>query len=938
MRGGGSGVEFRILGPVELWHGNEQMPLGRAKERSLLGVLALSSGRAVGVRTVVQALWDDQPPLHARKDLQVYVSRLRKQLRDGGSTARIVTQRDTYTFQPGTDVIDYVEFKGLLSVGRAAQREQRLDDAAECLRRAVALWSGQPIAELSTMWMEQRREELENYDLVAGYQALCDIELERGNHREALQYLDDATEGHELDSKYIEQRLCALDGLGHYADLDAYWRQIYRKNVESFGTGPPRELHALYTHLLQERDGLEPGKQTALDSARARPAQLPPLTSDFAGRKDEMTWLDTLLARFRISGSGTPLIVVLTGIPGVGKTEVGLRWAHQIRREFPDGQLYADLNGYTRTGPADPAAILADFLEALGIPRDAVPTTIAARAALLRTLLDDKRVLIVLDDARDSNQIRPLLPASPHCVLLVTSRHRLPDLVSRYGAYRHVVPPLPPAESGTLLGHVLDAAGVAYTNDSIAAMTAVSGGLPRAIRAITDLAIPSGALEAADVLTVGEDEFQTVRASFTWSYDVLSSETARLFRLVSLHPGPDFTSAAAAVLVALSQEQVRRALTTLMNLNMVEGFNERFQFHRLVHAFARAQSEQVDSVEEHEAALRRLVGWYLDQVELPTDVAWIDIERENIAAVTELAVSRQWPHAWKILRALRAHIQREYPPNDWMHVHAAALAVTRETRDLDGEAAVLLGLAIVHRTTGDDSAARRALHEALGALRKTNDQRGQVEVLNLLAENHARDGNTASAVAMAVEALALPECDLHADSYLRLGIAYAHEGRFDDATASLVEARNLFERHQNRRGHLLVLTEMALISRRRGEIDKAITLLTQVVTPNTENIVQRRHALSALVNLSELCCDENRYENAHTYAREAIGLCHPSQDIHYMVRAVVVRVRALTATGSRTTAETEARKLIEILADVTDPAGPKALRQLAALDLHNHGI
>ena len=200
-------MELRLLGPVELWDGADQVTLGRMKERSLLGVLALSSGKPVGVRVLIEALWDDSPPGNVRKDIQIYVSRLRRYLRDAGASAEIATRQDTYVFQPHGDSVDYVQFKNLLKAGRGAQREKRFDDAAELLYQGVALWQGRAVGDLTTVWMEQRREELDSYDRFVGYHVLCEVELERGNYPEVLQLLDEIGESHDLDSIYIAQRL-----------------------------------------------------------------------------------------------------------------------------------------------------------------------------------------------------------------------------------------------------------------------------------------------------------------------------------------------------------------------------------------------------------------------------------------------------------------------------------------------------------------------------------------------------------------------------------------------------------------------------------------------------------------------------------------------------------------------------------------------------------
>lgn len=936
------------MGPVELWDGDAQITLGRAKERSLLGVLALSSGRPVTVRMLIEALWDERPPDNARKDLQIYVSRIRRYLRDGGASAEIATRLDTYVFHPHDDAVDHTQFKNMLKTARSAHRERRLDEAAEVLYQGVALWQGPPVSDLSTMWMEQRREELDSYDRFVGYHLLCDVELERGNYPEVLQLLDEVGEAHELDSSYIAQRLSALDGCGHYADFDAYWQRIYRRNVQSFGTAPPRELQELHSRLLQERDGFFPGVRFAVPD---RPAQLPPPTSDFVGRQQDLDRLESMLARSQIADPKVPLIVALTGAAGAGKSELALQWAHTIKRQFPDGQLYADLSGFARTEPVDPGTVIADFVKALGAAPTTIPETLPERSALLRTILDDKRVLIVLDDARDSNQVRPLLPASAHCLLLVTSRHRLIDLVTRNGAQRLVVHPLTTPASVTLLRRLLTVADVTVSKDAVDNLVAVSGGIPQAIRTIAELAASGDVPQAAGLLDVGEDETHTIHAALSWSYRSLPADAARLFRLLGGHPGPDFGLDLACALTGTAESHTRQNLAALSNISLIEQSGDRFSLHPLVQAFAVRLLESTDP-EEHRTAQRRLLAWYLETLTaaaaaltattsvFPTSrdaIAWINTERDNLVAVVDLAGQRRWPEAWQLLRSLRPYIERETPPSDWARVHTAVLEATRLSGDLEGQAATLIGLGLVHRRLGHAQSELKHLEDALDICRSAKDPRGQAESLLMLAGLHERDNDLATAVELANTALTIHKTvdipDLQADAHYWLGITHARKGDTDEATRNLNIAAEIYRVRNDQAGQARTLTQLALLARSGQHIKTALTLLENAITFGTADGVDPVHALPALVSLGESCCDDEQFTAAYTHARKAIGLCHPQHDFPHMVRALVVLVRSLNALGRRAEAVTEARKIAELVADVPHPASTLALRQLIQLGL-----
>lgn len=935
-------MELRILGPVELWDGADQVTLGRTKERSLLGVLALSSGRPVGIRVLFDALWDDSPPDNAKKDVQIYVSRLRRHLRDAGSSAEIATRQDTYVFRPHSDSVDHTQFKSLLKAGRGAHREKRLDDAAELLYQGVALWQGPPVGDLKTAWMEQRREELDSYDRFVGYHELCAVELERGNYPEVLQLLDEVAESHELDSSYIAQRLSALDGCGHYALFDTYWRMIYRKNVDSFGTAPPRELQEFHNQLLQARGGFFPDVRLSVPD---RPAQLPPPASDFVGRREELERLESMLARSQITDPTAPLIVALTGAAGVGKSELALQWAHTIKRQFPDGQLYADLSGYSRNRPADPTAVIADLLTALGTPPAEVPATLAARTALMRTILDGKRVLVVLDDARDSSQVRPLLPASARCALLVTSRHRLTDLVTRNGAHRLIVQPLTTPASNTLLRRLLTAADLPVDNDVIDTSLALTGGIPQAIRTVAELGdVP----QLADLLNAGEDEFHTIQASLSWSYHALPAGAARLFRLLGPHPGPDFCLHLASAVAETTETETRQHLTALTNISLIEPSGSRFSVHPLVRALAARLFETIEPDEHRAAAAKRLLAWYLETTTaaataltsttdaFPTPreaIEWINTERQNLLAVLELAAQRQWPEAWRLLRALRAYIERETPPSDWVGVHMAVLTATRLSGDREGEAATLTGLGLVHRRRGHAQSELDSLEEALAIRKSTKDLRGQAESLLLLADHHERADDPVTAAELSTLAVHIDEPSLRADAHYRLGIALARRGDTDEATRNLNLAATIYRARTDRAGQLRTLTQLGLLSRGGLHTKSAIDLFQEAVALSTTDGMDPAHALPALVNLSELCCDDDQHDIGYTYAREAVGLCHPQHDFPHMVRALVALVRALNAIGRHDEAVTEARKIAELVSDVPHPASAETLQQLMRIGL-----
>jgi DNA-binding SARP family transcriptional activator len=953
-------MEFRILGPVELRLGDQKVALGRAKERSLLGVLMLHHGKVVTVRTVTEALWDDNPPDHARKDLQAYISRLRASLRDSGVSARIVTQRAGYQFLPEGDDLDYARFKTLFRESEDARRAGRLDEAAAALREAMDLWRGPVVEDLGTIWMEQKREDLDLYDRVAGYQALCGVELERGNYREVLQILDDAMVDHELDTRYISQRLTALDGLGDYMTFDVYWKQVYDRSVRSFGTGPARELQELHRRLLQSRDLLAPSDLHRTQAAlRALPpAQLPSTVSEFVDRSAELGRLNDLFLRSRVGDRPATFIVAVTGPAGVGKTELGLHWAHAVREQFPHGQLHADLSGYGAGAPRDPAEVLAEFLDALGVAAPAMPASLSARTAMLRTLLDDRRMLFFLDNARGSGQIVPLLPGSAQCVVVVTSRHRLSDLVTRHGAYRLEVDRFTEAETTQLLEGLLRDAP-AEPPDSATAL-ALTGGTPQAVRTLAELLASTGELPGpAELLLAGELASGTILTSLLWSYDALDPPAARLFRSLALHIAPNIAAAAVGALDGTDDETTRGALTGLGSQYLVTRESGRYRMDALTRATGERLALALDPPSERRQAEARLLDWYLARVtdaaevlaparrrtaELPHAGRLPDFEaakaflaenEASLCAAIRRAASSDLPRAVTLLRLARPHLTVSDIGPDWLEAVEAVLLAARAARDLDAEGQAWTGLALIHHALGDPEKTEESLHLANAIFGNTGNSRDRSEVLLLLARHAEEDrGHAETLLCQALEIQrSLNEPAQCAAVHGALGTHLRHRDELEEAEIHLSHAKMLYAELGDHRRHAAMALELGLVSRRAGRTSDAIRSFTEAVTLHDRYPAEHDRTLTALVELSEVSCDAGEHGDVLLFARKALGISRSPTDHTWAVRALVALVRSLAATGRQAEAWTESRQTIELVAALDDPVHDHVRRQFTKLGL-----
>ena len=509
------------------------------------------------------------------------------------------------------------------------------------------------------------------------------------------------------------------------------------------------------------------------------PRQLPANVHGFVNRVGELESLNALL---RDTGDGNAAVHLITGTAGVGKTALALHWAHLVRDRFPDGQLHVDLRGYGVARPADPAQVLDRFVRALGVPGDAVPEDTESRAALYRSLLADRRVLIVLDNAASAAQVRPLLPGASASVVLVTSRDRLPGLVAHQGARRLTVRTLSPAQSVDLLTGVTEGYRSGDTHHEVAELARLCGWLPLALRIAAERAVGRPHMPLRELIqdlrdesalwdalaTDDEEEAHAVRSVFSWSYRVLPASAARLFRLLGLHPGTDFDAGAAALLADVPVREARKSLDVLVGAHLVEQIGpDRYRFHDLLRSYAQDQIRREESEHDRAEALNRLLLSYLHTADaaaracdshlrhlspagLPgtalrgfRDSAearhWFENEHANLmAAVSAAADARMAATAWRLAVVLRHFHLFHAPLSDWEPVGGIGLAAARSDGDRTAEAELLesLGMARLRANRGEEA---MALHEQALALREeTGDAFGAAMSWNAIGLVHLR--------------------------------------------------------------------------------------------------------------------------------------------------------------------------------------------------------
>jgi tetratricopeptide (TPR) repeat protein len=617
---------------------------------------------------------------------------------------------------------------------------------------------------------------------------------------------------------------------------------------------------------------------TAAERPPAVPRQLPMDVAQFTGRDAELAALDALLIPDPVVRPAAMVIGVIDGTAGVGKTALAVHWAHRVRARFPDGQLFVNLHGYGPCLPMAPEQALGEFLRALDVPAERIPAGVEAKAALYRSLLDGRRVVVVLDNAHTAEQVRPLLPGSASCRVVVTSRNRLSGLIAHDGASRVTAGLLPPTEAITLLRDVIGTARVAAEPEATAALASQCAYLPLALRIAAERAATRPHVTLADVaeeLAVvhnrldllataeQEDDATAVRAVFSWSYHALAPEAARAFRLLGLHAGGDLGVPAAAALTNTTPAQARRLLETLVGTHLIEETGkDRYRLHDLLRVYAaeRAQAEETDH--HCAAAVRRVLTWYLHTgdaadrmlnphrrrvplghpeltgapLEFTTygqALDWCETERANlVAAVRQATEIGEHLIAWKLPLVLLGFFILRKHWADVITTHHIGLAAAQHLQEREGEAWSRGGLGVAYLDLRRYDEALHHHQRALRICQEIDDPWGQAVAL------------------------------------LSLGRAYLHLGRYDEALEYSQQALHLCQEIDDPWSETFALLNLGTIHRRLHHFEDALDYFQRTLTV-VRSVPHRSGEAMTLHNLGDTYRDLRRFEDALEYFRQA---------------------------------------------------------------------
>ena len=911
-----------VLGPVAAWYGNQELPVGQPRQQAVLGILAMRANRVISRGELVDAVWGQDPPVSAEGGIYTYVAGLRRVIEPNrslrGPGRVLVSSGAGYVLHLVPGQPDAVAFEQDLARARQLRKSGDPAGAALALHTALSLWRGIAFAGVPGPFAETERVRLGELRSAAAEEH-ADVLLSLGRHEEVVPDLTAMVADHPLRERMRGLLMIALYRSGRHAEALRVFGEGRRVLAEELGIDPGSDLSRIHQQVLtmdpvlavpdgpvpQARavvvlNGSPAGAGSELGDGHRRPqpagtavpvpAQLPLDPPGFSGRHEELAQLRAMLpgpgpgqeareAREaqEAEADQTVPIVVISGTAGTGKTALAIRFGHQVARRFPSGQLYVNLRGLDpATPPMEPAETLRFFLDALSVPSYRIPAGTDGRSALFRSVLDGRRMLIVLDNARDEAQVRPLLPGSPGSLVVVTSRNELTGLVAAEGAVPLTLDVLSHAEARDMLARRLGQPRLAAEPQAADEIIAACARLPLALsiavgraagrpkRPLTELAAELrdargrlDALEAGDAVT-------NVRAVLSWSYDQLSEPAARVFRLLGVHPGPDISLSAAASLAGMARPDAGAALAELTRTHMVaEHLQGRYSFHDLLRAYAADQAERHDPEPERRAAMHRALDHYLHTAMaashrfspfrsplqlaapqpgvLPADVtdkdqamAWFDAEVRVLLALIAFADANGYDsHAWQLPWTLGPFFNRRGRWQDYTATQQTALAAARRLGDTLALAHAHHLLGHVQSQVGEYQAADPNFRRALDLFRELSDRANEAVVLNGLAGMLEKQERYTEALAVALDALRMLKAVGHwwTQATLENGVGwlYAHLGQYDQALTHCQRALSLHRDSGHRGGTADTLDSLGFVYLHLGDITQAKAHYTRAV-------------------------------------------------------------------------------------------------------------
>ncbi|MEU7789612.1 BTAD domain-containing putative transcriptional regulator [Amycolatopsis sp. NPDC049159] len=768
-------LDFRVLGPAEVTADGRPVPLGGSRPLIVLAGLLLRANRVVPVEELGRWLWDDDRR-RSKGALQTYVLRLRRAL---GDQVAIRTESGGYRIELDDGLLDLSRFRALAARGKVALDRGESRQAAAHFAEALEQWRGPALLNVESDALHRDEAGQLAEERLRVREQWADALLDVGEYGTVVPELTRLTRENPLRERLHEQLMAALYRSGRQADALEVYGRISGVLADELGLDPGPSLQRTRQAILTGADEPAGLARYRLGAEPQVPHQLPADLRTFSGRECDLKALHALLPEAVDAGASTPIASV-EGMGGLGKTTLAVHFAHEIADRFPGGQVYLNLRGYGPGEPVEPSTALEAMLTALGVPCDQIPADLDGRAASWRTHTAGRRLLVLLDNANRTEQVRPLLPG-PGCLVVVTSRWQLRALVATHGARRIALEELGDEDAVELLAATIGVERVARDPAAAERFVRHCGGLPLAIRILAvraaqfpDLALDEFAGSIEDDLLgsfdLADGEGTNIRSVLSYSYQALDPSAARLLRLLGLATGADFTAPVAAAVAGLDLAMARAGLETLASAHLLaQPRPGRYQFHDLIRAYAGEVASQVDTASQRSAALDRLLGWYLasaldasrrmrperyyrllepDDLEggLTFDshhdaLDWFVEESANLIAAVHLARRLGRDDAcWKLAWLLQSYFVTRSRLDDWRSVFTVALEAARASGHRPGEAGILSGLGVVNGVARQYADSRRYLEQVLAIQRELGAREGEARAqYNLALASHNLD-------------------------------------------------------------------------------------------------------------------------------------------------------------------------------------------------------
>ncbi|MFF3333932.1 BTAD domain-containing putative transcriptional regulator [Streptomyces sp. NPDC002888] len=930
-------VRFAVLGPVRVWRAGAELELGRPQERALLALLLVRAGQPVAVSEIVDVLWGRRPPDSAVNVVRRHVGSLRRLLEPGLPTRAtghwLLRGGGGYRLATDGDSLDLLRFRALRDEAQRAASDGAPARAVELLTEALSLWQGPVASQIPAQARAHAAFGSLDDERLAAVKESADVALRAGVPDVALPRLREAAVNCPLDEPLLARLILALAATGRGTEALRTYEAVSARLADELGIDPGPELRDAHRTVLGDTAApvILPG---SADPAGVRAASLPVPTQlpydlpTFTGRRAE---LDEVLAL--LSGDARPaetvMISAIGGMAGVGKTTLAVHWAHRVADRFPDGQLYVNLRGFDPSGAVmSPDEAVRGFLDTLGVPPERVPRGLDAQAALYRSMLAGRRFLVLLDNARDADHVRPLLHGTPGCLTIVTSRNQLPGLVAAHGAHSLTLRQLGTAEARELLVRRLGAERVSAEPEAVAEITALCAGLPLALACVaaraathphfTLSAIAAELREAHGSLDAftRADTSADVGAVFSWTSRALSPAAARLFRLLGLHPGPDFTAPAAAALAGLAVRETRLLLTELSGVHLVnEHVPGRYAFHDLLRAHAAELAHSRHGDAERRDAVNRLFDHYLytahaaglliapyaDAMPLAPApegtcpqpladderaLAWLTAEYAVLLAVVDAAATSGRDRlACLLVSSLERFFDRQGHWHHWAAAQRTALDAALRLSDPVMEAHGLRGLARVEGRLGLHDEAAAHLERALEAFTELGDDVGRATVHRSLAWESEQRGDLHGALRhdqLALDLLrAVGGRAAQASALNAVGWSHATLGEYREALRHCVEALAVLEELGDLVGQAATWDSIAYAHHHLGDHARALTGYRNALALYQDVGVPAEEA-GSLVRIGDTHRATGDHEAARAAWRSALtlltDLAHPDAD------------------------------------------------------------